>query len=66
VTQSCQPRDGAANRGSVCDRDQRVGDKLEMIVGHAYTMVRLHERYFGMRNGVVETVWEISARGRID
>jgi hypothetical protein len=50
----------------VCDRDQRVGDKLEMIVGHAYTMVRLHERYFGMRNGVVETVWEISTRGRID
>jgi D-serine deaminase-like pyridoxal phosphate-dependent protein len=46
--------------------DLRVGDKIEMIVGHACTTVNLHERYFGMRDGVLETVWDIPARGRFD
>lgn len=46
--------------------DLRVGDKIEMIVGHACTTVNLHERYFGIRRGVLETVWDIPARGRFD
>lgn len=46
--------------------DLRVGDKLEMIVGHACTTVNLHDRYFGMRRGILETVWDIPARGRFD
>jgi D-serine deaminase-like pyridoxal phosphate-dependent protein len=44
----------------------RVGDKIEMIVGHACTTVNLHDRYFGMRRGVLETVWDIAGRGRFD
>jgi D-serine deaminase-like pyridoxal phosphate-dependent protein len=46
--------------------DLRVGDKIEMIVGHACTTVNLHDRYFGMRKGVLEVVWDIPARGRYD
>ncbi len=46
--------------------DLKVGDKLEMIVGHACTTVNLHDRYFGMRRGILETVWDIPARGRFD
>jgi D-serine deaminase-like pyridoxal phosphate-dependent protein len=46
--------------------DLKVGDKLEMIVGHACTTVNLHDRYFGMRRGILETVLDIPARGRFD
>ncbi len=44
----------------------QVGDKIEMILSHVCTTVNLHERYFGMRDGLLETVWEIPARGRFD
>jgi D-serine deaminase-like pyridoxal phosphate-dependent protein len=46
--------------------DLQVGDKIEMILSHVCTTVNLHERYFGMRDGVLETVWDIPARGRFD
>jgi D-serine deaminase-like pyridoxal phosphate-dependent protein len=46
--------------------DLRVGDKIEMVVGHACTTVNLHERYFGMREDILEVVWDIPARGRFD
>lgn len=44
----------------------RVGEKIEMIVGHACTTVNLHDRYFGIRDSKVEAVWDIPARGRFD
>ena len=46
--------------------DLRAGDKIEMIVGHACTTVNLHDRYFGMRHGILEAIWDIPARGRFD
>lgn len=46
--------------------DLAVGDKIEMIPAHACTTVSLHDRYFGIRNGVLETVWDIPGRGRFD
>lgn len=39
-------------------------DKLEILPTHCCTNVNLHDRYYGIRNGIVETVWRISARGR--
>jgi D-serine deaminase-like pyridoxal phosphate-dependent protein len=47
-------------------RNLRVGDKIGMIVGHACTTVNLHELYFGMRRNILETVWDIPARGRFE
>lgn len=46
--------------------DLCLGDKIEMIVGHACTTVALHDRYFGIRQGVLEAVWDIPGRGRFD
>ncbi len=40
------------------------GDKLEILPTHCCTTVNLHDRYYGIRNEIVESVWNISARGR--
>lgn len=43
----------------------RVGDKLEWIVGYGDTTVHMHDEAYGIRNGIVETVWPVAARGKI-
>jgi D-serine deaminase-like pyridoxal phosphate-dependent protein len=43
----------------------RVGDKLEWIVGYGDTTVCLHDTMVGVRDGVVETVWPVLARGKL-
>ena len=40
------------------------GDKIEILPSHCCTTVNLHDRYYGIRNGIVESVWEIAARGK--
>jgi D-serine deaminase-like pyridoxal phosphate-dependent protein len=37
----------------------KIGDKLEWIVGYADTTVILHDEMIGIRDGIVETVWQI-------
>jgi D-serine deaminase-like pyridoxal phosphate-dependent protein len=49
---------------SEADETLRVGDKLELGVGYADTTVHLHDELHGVRNGQVEVVWPIAARGR--
>jgi D-serine deaminase-like pyridoxal phosphate-dependent protein len=40
-----------------------LGEKLWLIPGHCDPTVNLHDWYVGVRNGRVETLWPISARG---
>ena len=42
----------------------RPGDKLEILPTHCCTTVNLHDRYYGIRGGIVESVWDIAARGK--
>lgn len=42
----------------------KIGDKIELIPSHGCTTINLHDRYFGVRNGKVECVLPISARGK--
>ena len=44
----------------------KVGSKLELIPSHCDTTVNLYDRYHVIRNGVVEAVWPVAARGRSD
>lgn len=44
--------------------DLKPGDKLEILPSHCCTTVNLHDRYYGVRNGIVESVWKIAARGK--
>ena len=41
-----------------------VGDKLELIVSHCDPVVNLYDQMHAVRNGQVEAVWRIAARGR--
>jgi D-serine deaminase-like pyridoxal phosphate-dependent protein len=42
-----------------------VGDKLKLIPGHCDPTVNLHDWFVAVRNGVVEAVWPITARGAL-
>lgn len=46
------------------DISLKPSDRLEILPTHCCTNVNLHDRYFGIRNQIVESVWEITARGR--
>ena len=41
-----------------------LGDKVAFYPSHCDTTVNLHDRFVVVREGVVEDVWEIAARGR--
>ena len=40
-----------------------LGEKVWLIPGHCDPTVNLHDWYVGVRNGRVETLWPVSARG---
>ena len=41
----------------------KLNEKLWLIPGHCDPTVNLHDHIIGVRNGTVETVWPVSARG---
>ena len=43
----------------------KVGDRLEFSIGYSDQCNHLHENFYGIRNGVVETIWPILGRGKI-
>jgi len=52
--------------GVVSDPDGvlKVNDKLRLVPGHCDPTCNVHDWYVGVRDGKVETVWPVSARGR--
>jgi D-threonine aldolase len=42
-----------------------VGDKLKLIPGHCDPTVNLYDEYICIRNGRVEAIWPITARGAV-
>lgn len=42
----------------------KVNDKLKLVPGHCDPTANVHDWYVGVRDGKVETVWPVSARGR--
>ncbi|MEM7252675.1 MAG: DSD1 family PLP-dependent enzyme [Pseudomonadota bacterium] len=45
--------------------DLKLGDKVRLIPGHCDPTVNMHDWYVALRNGVVEGLWPIVARGAI-
>lgn len=41
----------------------KVNDKLKLVPGHCDPTANVHDWYVGVRNGKVECVWPVSARG---
>ena len=52
--------------GVVADPDGvlKVNDKLKLVPGHCDPTCNVHDWYVGVRDGKVETVWPVSARGK--
>jgi D-serine deaminase-like pyridoxal phosphate-dependent protein len=40
------------------------GDKVRLIPGHGCTTINLHDRYYVVRDGWVQDIWPVAARGR--
>ncbi|MFQ6030424.1 MAG: DSD1 family PLP-dependent enzyme, partial [Dehalococcoidia bacterium] len=43
--------------------DMKIGDQLTLIPGQQDAMVSRWDRFIGVRDGKVEAVWDIQARG---
>jgi D-serine deaminase-like pyridoxal phosphate-dependent protein len=43
----------------------KVGDKVKLIPGHCDPTVNLHDWLVAVRNGKVEELWPVSARGAL-
>ena len=43
----------------------KINEKLRLVPGHCDPTCNLHDWYVGVRNGKVETLWPVSARGKI-
>lgn len=41
-----------------------INEKLRLVTGHCDPTCNVHDWYVGVRNGKVETVWPVSARGK--
>ena len=42
----------------------KVGDKLKLVPGHCDPTCNVHDWYVGVRDGRVEVVWPVTARGK--
>mgnify|MGYP000949123891 FL=1 len=45
-------------------KELKVGDKIELYPSHGCTTVNLYDHFYGVRNGYLEVVWDIAARGK--
>lgn len=43
----------------------QVGETIEFVAGYSDTTVVLHDELYGIRDGIVEAVWPLPARGRL-
>jgi D-serine deaminase-like pyridoxal phosphate-dependent protein len=50
---------------SAAETPVSIGDRVEFVVPHVCTTINLHDRLIGLRNGRVETVWDVQARGKV-
>jgi len=59
----------SAEHGTVAlaapDSTAKVGDAFDFIVGYGDSTLFLHDKLYGIRNGIVEVVWPIQGRGKI-
>lgn len=43
----------------------KIGDKIEIVPNHGCTTINLHDQYHVIRDGRLEAIWPISARGKV-
>jgi D-serine deaminase-like pyridoxal phosphate-dependent protein len=45
--------------------DIPVGARVEMIPSHIDPTINLHDFYYAHRKGVIEEIWPVAARGKV-
>ena len=45
-------------------KEFKIGDKVELLPMHGCTTIPLHDKFYCTRNGYLEAVWDITARGK--
>ncbi|KAJ5640932.1 hypothetical protein N7528_000557 [Penicillium herquei] len=45
--------------------DLAIGDRVEMIPSHIDPTVNLHDFYYAHRQGVIEEIWPVDSRGKV-
>ncbi|KAJ5766084.1 uncharacterized protein N7511_003700 [Penicillium nucicola] len=45
--------------------DLSVGDRVEMIPSHIDPTVNLHDFYYAYRRGIIEEIWPVDSRGKV-
>ncbi|MEM2926674.1 MAG: alanine racemase [Candidatus Bathyarchaeia archaeon] len=50
---------------STCSTKFKVGDRISVIPLHQEMCLNLHDKLYGVRNGKVEVVWDVAARGKV-
>jgi D-serine deaminase-like pyridoxal phosphate-dependent protein len=53
------------NDSEAANNQLEVGDRIEFIPSHIDTTVNLHEYYYAYRNGKLEAIWPVAARGKV-
>lgn len=43
----------------------RIGDRVEMLPSHIDPTINLHDVYYAHRKGVIEEIWKVDARGKV-
>ncbi|GER86106.1 hypothetical protein KDW_02680 [Dictyobacter vulcani] len=42
-----------------------IGDRLEFIPSHIDTTINLHDYYYAHRHGILEAIWPVATRGKV-
>ncbi|PWY86835.1 hypothetical protein BO70DRAFT_311661 [Aspergillus heteromorphus CBS 117.55] len=45
--------------------DLHIGDRVEMIPSHIDPTINLHDFYYAHRDGVIEEIWPVDSRGKV-
>ncbi|KAJ4339425.1 hypothetical protein N0V95_007779 [Ascochyta clinopodiicola] len=43
----------------------KIGDRVEMVPSHIDPTINLHDFYYAHRDGVIEEIWPVDARGKV-
>ena len=50
---------------SNCDRKPEIGERVQIILAHPCPCFNEHDEIYALRNGQVEAIWSVDARGAI-
>jgi len=50
---------------AACDAKPAIGERVTVVPNHCCVVSNLHDRVFALRDGRVETVWTVAARGTV-